>query len=141
MRLHASCVAIGGRAVLIAGPSGAGKSDLSIRLVDRGALLVSDDYTELRADGARLLATAPATIAGRIELRGVGIVTRPYVREVPVALLIDLGCAPERMPEPVKRLIEGIAIPAIGLNGLEPSAPIKVEAALASFGLPFPCPP
>ena len=68
--VHASCVAIGGRAILLAGPPGAGKSDLALRLIDRGARLGSDDYTELRRVEGRLLARAPATIAGKIEVQG-----------------------------------------------------------------------
>ena len=67
--IHASTVAIEGRAVMIVGPSGAGKSDLALRLIDRGATLVADDYTNLSRDGDTLVASAPATIAGRIEVR------------------------------------------------------------------------
>lgn len=133
--VHASCVAIGGRAVLIAGPSGSGKSDLALRLLDRGAILVSDDYTSLEAHGGRLHASPPATIAGKIEIRGVGIVERPYASEVPVALLIDLARPPERLPEPRFTTLAAIALPTIGLAALEASAPIKVEAALLCHGL------
>jgi serine kinase of HPr protein (carbohydrate metabolism regulator) len=136
--VHASCVAIGGRAVLISGPSGSGKSDLALRLIDRGAVLVSDDYTMLEARGGALLASPPKTIAGRIEVRGVGIVERPYEAAVPVALLIDLARPLERMPEPASVMIAGAAVPAIGLSALEASAPIKVEAALTSHGLAAP---
>jgi len=139
VRIHAGCVAIGGRGVLIAGASGAGKSDLALRLIDRGAELVSDDYTELRVEGGRLVAAPPDKIAGKIELRGVGIVNQSYRADVPVALLVDLDLAPERLPEPVPRAVAGVALPAIGLNALEPSAPIKVEAALLLHGLPSPC--
>ena len=72
--LHASTVALDGRAVLISGPSGSGKSDLALRLLDRGFTLVSDDQTIVRKDGGRLLAAAPPTIHGKLEIRGVGIV-------------------------------------------------------------------
>jgi len=133
--VHASCVAIGGRAVLIAGPSGSGKSDLALRLIERGASLVSDDYTILEADFGRLLASPPETIAGRIEVRGVGIIERPHVEAVPVALLVDLARFAERMPEPLAVEFGGVAVPAIGLSALEASAPLKVEAALHLHGL------
>jgi serine kinase of HPr protein (carbohydrate metabolism regulator) len=133
--VHASCVAIGGRAVLISGPSGSGKSDLALRLIDRGAVLISDDCTRLEVHGGVLLASPPETIAGRIEVRGVGIVERPYAAGVPVALLVDLASTPERMPEPAVAEIAGVPIPAIGLSALEASAPIKVEAALTLHGL------
>jgi serine kinase of HPr protein (carbohydrate metabolism regulator) len=128
--IHASTVAIGGHAVLLEGPSGAGKSDLALRLIDRGALLVSDDYTVLTASEEMLLASAPATIAGRMEIRGVGIISVTHVEPVPVALLIRLAGAVERLPEPESRWFEGVPVPAIALDPREASAPIKVELAL-----------
>jgi serine kinase of HPr protein (carbohydrate metabolism regulator) len=135
--IHATCVAIGGRAVLLAGESGRGKSDLALRLIDRGARLVSDDYTQLRVDGARLRATAPAPIAGRIESRGVGLVALEPLADVPVCLLVDLDAAPERLPDAAAvRSVAGREVPAIALAALEASAPIKVEQALLLFGLP-----
>lgn len=138
--VHATSVAIGGRAVLIFGRSGAGKSDLALRLIDRGATLVSDDYTILEALDGALLAAPPPTIAGKMELRGVGIIELPHASFVPSALIVDLDHDPDRLPEPGTRAIAGIAIPMIGLHGLEPSAPIKVEKALLLHGLASPCP-
>jgi len=138
--IHAGCVAIGGRGVLIAGRSAAGKSDLAMRLIDRGAALVADDYVGLRCEGERLIASPPPNIAGKIELRGVGILTLPFLAEAPVALLVDLDLDVARLPDPQRRELCGVAIPAIGLNALEPSAPIKVEAALSLHGLPISCP-
>lgn len=131
--LHVSCVAIGERAVLIEGRSGAGKSDLALRLIDRGARLVSDDYTLVVRDRQALLATAPATIAGKIEVRGIGIVTMPHVERVAVALLVELRDDIERMPldMPV-RSIAGVKVPVIAIEGHYASAPIKVELALAA---------
>ena len=130
--LHSSCVAIGGRAVLIEGVSGAGKSDLALRLIDRGAQLVSDDYSFVRRDRQQLFASAPATIAGKIEVRGIGIIDLEHVGETPVAMLVALGEPAARLPEPSRaRTILGIDIPMIALNGYEASAPIKVEHALA----------
>jgi serine kinase of HPr protein (carbohydrate metabolism regulator) len=136
--VHAGCVALAGRAVLIRGPSGSGKSDLALRLIDRGWVLVSDDYTSLSEAAGRLMASPPATIAGKIELRGVGILERPYRAEVPVALLVDLAGPPERMPEADTAEYEGVTVPMIGLSALEASAPIKVEAALHLHGSTLP---
>jgi serine kinase of HPr protein (carbohydrate metabolism regulator) len=135
--VHASCVAIGGRAVLLAGGSGAGKSDLAVRLIDRGAALVSDDYTELRCVGETLLARAPETIAGKIELRGVGIIGLEPAADVPVCLYADLGAAPDRLPEAATIRLAGLDIPLVALPALEPSAPLKLEYALVQFGLPL----
>ena len=130
--LHASCVAIAGQAILITGASGAGKSDLALRLIDRGAILVADDCNLVHRDGGRLIARAPATIAGRIEVRGIGIVHLPHTDDVAVTLVVALGEAVERLPERgATRDIAGVAVAAIALAGFEASAPIKVALALA----------
>lgn len=135
--IHVSSVAIDGRAVLIGGRSGAGKSDLALRLIDRGATLISDDYTFVRRVGTRASASAPERIAGRIEVRGVGIVEMTAARDVPVALYVDLSGEPVRLPEGTDRIaIAGIAIPSLALDGQHASTPLKVEAALRLLGLP-----
>jgi serine kinase of HPr protein (carbohydrate metabolism regulator) len=134
--VHATCIAIQGRGVLIAGRSGSGKSDLALRLIDRGARLVSDDYTDLREADGRLLATAPPAIAGKIEMRGVGILEMDALPSAPVCLLVDLDRAPERLPEAAATVdVAGFPLPALGLSALEASAPIKLEQALLRFGL------
>lgn len=130
-RLYATSVAIAGRAVLLMGPSGSGKSDLALRLIDRGADLVSDDYTILEARDGLLFATAPDTIAGKIEVRGIGIVEIPCISDVPTRLVVRLDGAVERMPLPQKAItIGGVDLPEITLNAFEESAAIKVELAL-----------
>ena len=135
--LHVTSVAIAGRGVLIGGRSGAGKSDLALRLIDRGAQLISDDYTFIRRVQGEALASAPERIAGKIEVRCVGIVEMTAVADVPVALYVDLSGEPVRLPEaPEKLTIAGIAIPSVALDGHHASAPLKVEAALRLFGLP-----
>ena len=134
--IHATCVAIDGRGVLIGGRSGSGKSDLALRLIDRGAQLVSDDYTDLCSVDGRLVARAPARIAGRMEIRGVGLVEIAAAPEAPVCLFVDLDSLPDRLPEPKTRRIAGQDLPTIALAALEPSAPLKLERALLLFGLP-----
>ncbi|PKP91338.1 MAG: aldolase [Alphaproteobacteria bacterium HGW-Alphaproteobacteria-16] len=130
--LHASCVAIDGRAVLIEGRSGAGKSDLALRLIDRGGVLVSDDYTICTRKDGVLCGAPPATIAGKMEVRGIGVIAMPHVERVPIALLVQIADTPPRMPDaPGHRRIAGVNIPEIALPALEPSAPIKVELALS----------
>ena len=134
--VHASCVAVGDRAVLIGGRSGSGKSDLALRLIDRGARLVSDDYTLVRRVEGRLLAEAPANIAGKIEVRGLGILEFEPVRDVAVALFVDLDEVPQRVPqENLGRTVAGLEVPVVGLAALEASAPLKVEAAIQMLGL------
>lgn len=137
--VRGTTVAIGGRGVLLRGPSGSGKSDLALRLIDRGARLVSDDYTLLGRENGRLLADAPPTITGKIEMRGIGILDRPPVSAVPLCLVAELDRAPERLPEgPGEARLLDLVIPAVALAALEPSAPLKLEAALLRFGLPLP---
>lgn len=124
-------MAVDGRAVLIEGESGAGKSDLALRLIDRGAVLVSDDYTLLQRNGRELIASAPDTIVGRIEVRGLGIIPVDHVEKAPVALLVRLTDAPERMPQPDEvRRVAGVDIREVAIDARSASAAIKVELAL-----------
>lgn len=87
--IHASCVSIDDHAVLITGPSGSGKSDLSLRLLDRGFALVSDDQTILKRVGTHVVAAAPTTIRGKLEIRGLGILNVDVVDDIPVALAVE----------------------------------------------------
>jgi serine kinase of HPr protein (carbohydrate metabolism regulator) len=131
VRLYATAIAIGNHAVLLMGPSGSGKSDLALRLVDRGACLISDDYTILEVQDGALLASAPDTIAGKIEVRGIGIVAIPHIDNVAAALVVHLGGPVERMPlRRTMMTIAGVDLPEIKLEAFEQSAPIKVELAL-----------
>ena len=135
--LHASCVASEGRAVLIGGPSGSGKSDLALRLLDRGFTLVSDDRTIVHRDGPRLVASAPETIKGKLEIRGIGIVEMATVQNVPLALVVELTSDIERLPDDSERLILGIGVPLIGVDAMTASAASKVSVALDRLGLKF----
>jgi serine kinase of HPr protein (carbohydrate metabolism regulator) len=136
--LHASTVAVDGRAVLISGPSGSGKSDLALRLLDRGFTLVSDDQTIVRRDGDRLIATAPPTIAGKLEIRGIGIVEIDRADNVPIALLVELTSDIQRLPDDAReRPILGIPLPLISIDAMTASAPSKVALALDRMGLKF----
>jgi serine kinase of HPr protein (carbohydrate metabolism regulator) len=134
--LHASCVAFDGRAVLISGLSGSGKSDLALRLLDRGFSLVSDDRTIVRKQGSKLIASAPETIKGKLEVRGVGIVDMESIDSAPVALMVELTSEIQRMPDDSReRQILGTAIPLISVDAMAASAPSKVALALERLGL------
>ena len=136
--VHASSVAIDGRAVLITGPSGAGKSDLALRLLDRGFVLVSDDQTIVKRQGEVLLASAPQTIAGKLEVRGIGIVELDTVSDVPVALIVELTSTIQRLPDDSReRRVLGVSIPLITIDALTASAPSKVALGLDRLGLKF----
>lgn len=137
--LHATAVAqwapgAGWRAVLISGPSGAGKSDLALRLIGRGWRLVADDSVHVFASGEALYAVAPETIAGRIEVRGVGIIPATSRAVARLVLAVDLGGpVPERLPEPESRMLAGRALPRLRLTGFEASAVEKVAVAIAAL--------
>jgi serine kinase of HPr protein (carbohydrate metabolism regulator) len=136
--LHASTVASEGRAVFICGPSGSGKSDLALRLLDRGFTLVSDDRTIVRKDGDRLFASAPPNIAGKLEVRGIGIVDVEATDDVPVALVVELTSDMQRLPDDSReRLILGVSVPLVTIDALTASAPSKVALALDRMGLKF----
>jgi HPr kinase/phosphorylase len=132
--VHATAVAIGGRAVLLRGPSGSGKSDLGLRLIDAGARLVADDQTLVERDGDVLLVRAPEPIAGLIEVRGVGIVSVESLSAARLTLIADLVAAQhvERLPEPSSETIFGLTIPRVVIAPFEVSAPIKLRLALAA---------
>src|SRR5262245_19831275 len=136
--VHASTVATEGRAVLITGPSGSGKSDLTLRLLDRGFILVSDDQTLVRKVGDQLIATAPVAIAGKLEIRGIGIVEMETVKDVPVALIVDLTSEIQRLPDDNReRPILGVNLPLITVDAMTASAPSKVALGLDRLGLKF----
>ena len=136
--VHASTVALDGRAVLITGPSGSGKSDLALRLLDRGFALVSDDQTLVRREDDRLIASAPLNIAGKLEIRGLGIVEMDHAGDMPVALLVELTSDIARMPDDSReRPILGVSVPLVSIDAMAASAPSKVAVALDRMGLKF----
>ena len=136
--VHASTVAIGGRAVLLTGPSGAGKSDLALRLLDRGFSLVSDDQTLIQRQGDMLIASAPPTIAGKLEVRGIGIVDMEALEKVPLALIVELTGEFDRLPEDNReRQILGVQLPLITVDAMTASAASKVALGLDRLGRKF----
>ena len=136
VNIHASCVAIGNKGVLLLGRSGAGKSDLALRLIDGGARLVADDRTLLFERNGALQAQAPAPIRGLLEIRGAGIVELPVRRQVRLALAVVLGCEGARLPPPQFWAAPAplrMNLPQITLDARHASAPAKVRAALEAF--------
>ena len=136
--IHASCVAIGGKGVLLLGKSGAGKSDLALRLIDGGAKLVADDRCELFLRGGKLYARAPDSIAGLIEMRGLGIIALPHVKSACVTLAVELAASLARLPEqafytPPAGLTPKAPVPLIRVNAEGASAPARIRAAVGAF--------
>jgi len=136
--IHASCVAIGNRGVLLLGPSGAGKSDLSLRLIDEGAKLVADDRTILFLAKGVLHAKAPASVKGLLEIRGLGIVKLPVRTNVKITLVVRLGREGARLPRPTfycppAALKPTTRPPQIALDSRFASTPAKIRSAVAAF--------
>jgi NAD(P)-dependent dehydrogenase (short-subunit alcohol dehydrogenase family) len=138
VNIHASCVAIRGKGVLLIGASGAGKSALALQLIDTGAKLVADDRCDLSARGGKLIAAAPVSIAGLMELRGIGIVQMPYAKSIGVVLAVKLGKSRERLPppafyQPPAPLEDVRPVPLIVVNASDIAAGARIRAALAAF--------
>lgn len=125
---RATAVAIKGKAVLLEGPSAAGKSDLALRMINLGAILVSDDYVELKEVEDKILASPPKNITGKLEVRGIGIQTFPFLEGIPVALVISLVPRNEvpRMPEETFIDIHGRQFPKYNLYAFDSSTPDKI---------------
>src|SRR3972149_5270047 len=96
-RVHGTCIALSGGAVLLRGRPAAGKSDLALRLIDGGGRLVADDQVDVRRTARGLVASAPKAIAGLLEVRGVGLLRVPAVARALIVLAGDL-LAPGRIP-------------------------------------------
>jgi len=123
-QLHASCVERGGAGVLLLGRPGSGKSDLALRLVEQGFLLVADDRVEL-ADG---VVRAPVSLAGLLEVRGLGILRMRYSRQARLVLAVDLDGIPARLPVP--RRHPELGVPLLALDAAPASAAFRVALAL-----------
>src|SRR3546814_13862584 len=98
VNIHASCVAPGHGGVLILGHSGQGKSDLALRLLDRGARLVADDRCDVRHERGRLWCRPPGPLAGKSDVRGIGILDSPWPAPVPLAPPVPLADPHARQP-------------------------------------------
>jgi HPr kinase/phosphorylase len=145
--IHGSCVAIGGSGVLLVGKPGSGKSDLVLRLLDhrgsgisdnvRGAQLVADDQVAITLEDGKLMSSAPEALSGKLEIRGLGIVSVPAIRQVELKLAVRLTPAGEieRMPDLQQSFMEvlGVKLPLILIDPEKASAPARIRAALDYF--------
>ena len=117
--------------MLLTGPSGAGKSDLALRLIGQGWRLLADDYCEVWTSGGAVWATAPERIAGRLEVRGLGILPSPALRLARIVLVAACGQAPvERLPDAETGIVAGLALPRIRIDTRPASATALLQEAL-----------
>lgn len=126
------------RGALIEGPSGIGKSDLALRALDQGFRLVADDRVATFASGGRLYGKTPETLAGLIEVRGLGVVDSsalPFAEIVLVIRCVSTPEAVERLPEPRSETITGVSVPVFDLWPREPAAPAKIRRMMQSLGV------
>jgi HPr kinase/phosphorylase len=133
-QIHATCVSIDGRGVILRGPSGSGKSDLALRLIDQGGILVADDRVDLCIRDGDAVASSPKNIAGQLEVRGVGIVRLAYQEETRIDLIVDLverDIVP-RLPEGTPTSLLGVKISHLQLHAFDSSTPIKIRLALGA---------
>jgi serine kinase of HPr protein (carbohydrate metabolism regulator) len=141
--LHGTCVSVGGEGVLILGQPGSGKSALALRLIDEPgygissvllrSALVADDQVIVTRDQGRLMASAPTALRGKLEIRGLGIVTLATLPSAPLALVVRLQdhSAIERLPDPATFDILGMSVPLAEIDAKLPSAPARLRAALS----------
>ena len=135
--VHASAVLVGGHGVLIRGASGSGKSALVLALLAEphsDGHLIADDQVLLAVEHDALIASVPATIAGLLEIRGQGIVSRPHVSPARIRLVVDL-LPPEACPrlpsaDQMTATVEGVALPRLMLPIGAHDGALRVHAAL-----------
>ena len=126
--LHASCVSINEVGILLRGPSGSGKSDLTLRLIGDGAILVADDQVQLTVVAGSLMARAPDLLAGKLEVRGCGILAFPRLESVAVHLVVDLvpRIDVQRLPKPESCRLFGFELPLYQLHAFDSSCSLKI---------------
>lgn len=140
--VHGTCVALGPNAALLRGGSGSGKSDLALRFLalpgedGPAPRLVADDQVSLLASGGGVIASAPATLAGLIEVRGLGIQPAPFVASARLVVVCDLVAREDvpRMPaDPWERtMLAGVELPVLKFAPFEASAPLKLRLAIVN---------
>ncbi|MDO6964699.1 HPr kinase/phosphorylase [Rhizobium alvei] len=141
--VHATAIVIGSTGLLLVGPSGSGKSTKALQLMSTArraahfAALVSDDQVFLEIRNDRVIATAPATIRGKIEVRGTGIAAIPSIdlAELNYVVRLEFINASNRIPndDAIWTSAGGISLPLITLDRSTPDPYAVLEAFLPGF--------
>ncbi|MDE0922121.1 HPr kinase/phosphorylase [Aurantimonas coralicida] len=139
VNLHGCAIRIGDLGILIRGPARSGKSSLALSTLRRctalnlEALLVADDRVVVAQDGGNAISmSAPAALAGLIEVSGIGILREPFAASARLGLVVDLVDAAgiERLPEPRTAEILGQAIRRVELPAREAGFGADILASL-----------
>ena len=140
--VYGTCVALGGNAAILVGASGSGKSDLALRFLlatpaDLEPALIADDQVRVSLSAGRLIASAPETIAGLIEVRGIGVLSLPARDAAEIKLIVKL-VDPEAVPRmppsaPPTQNVCGIDLPVLLLAPFESSAHFKIRLAIQTL--------
>lgn len=132
MLLHASCVSLDGAGLLLLGVPGSGKSSLALRLMERGWSLVADDQVEVSAQDGQLAASPPQALAGRLEVRGLGVFEALAYAPCTLTLVARLrpaGTIP-RLPAPSRWRAHGLDLPEFPLDAMDVAAPERAAWAM-----------
>jgi len=130
-RLHATSVAIEDNGVAIFGDTGSGKSDLALRLIDSGATLISDDITVFSKLEKNINLFGVENTKGLLEVRGIGIITVPYIEGIRLKLVVRLSDKEtERIPKKNQISLLGLKFPKLEINGKNSSSVAKVKVKL-----------
>ncbi len=135
--IHATLVSFQHKGILLRGKSGSGKSDLALRLImAHQAVLVADDRVNLWSENNKVFGSAPQEIAGKMEIRGVGIAQLPFLNQSEIFLCVDLVKDIkdiERLPLPEKVELEGRFIDRLRVYPFESSATCKIIAKISGI--------
>lgn len=141
--VHATAIIIGSTGLLLVGPSGSGKSTKALQLMSTArraahfAALVSDDQVFLEIRNDKVIATAPATIRSKIEIRGTGIAAVPSIEKAELNYVVRLEIinASNRIPndDAIWTFAGGISLPLITLDRSTPDPYAVLEAFLPGF--------
>lgn len=131
--IYATCISLNHKGILFIGKSGAGKSDLALRLIEEiGAILVSDDRTDIFAENNSVYASCPEPIKGLLEVRGLGIIKKDFIPQEKIHLIVELVenyNQIDRLPNKDFFEYKGIKIPKIKIYPFETSAVYKIKLA------------
>lgn len=138
-RFHANVIRLESCGLLIFGDSGSGKSALSRALLDRAEwfgrarALVADDYCDVDCLNGRLVACAPESLKGAMEIRGAGLFAVDHDDKAVLTHAVHLHDTPERYPSGQIFEFEGAVLPKLFLPSLNKVDVVVLCQAIEAF--------